>query len=104
MHDILNELDLDYVLHEEKPRAPSPICVYYAERINEHIPKLEKWQKSDRIAKMIIKWLLSVNMIRRFLSNEKNKKLSAKELHSSTRAHFRKVFLLISSLIPVMMG
>ena len=32
-------------------------------------------------------------MIRRFLSNEKNRKLSAKELHSSIRAHFRKVFL-----------
>ena len=42
---------------------------------------------------MIIKWSLSVNMIRRFLSNEKNRKLSAKELHSSIRAHFRKVFL-----------
>jgi hypothetical protein len=39
---ILKELDLDYVLYEEKPRAPSPICVYCAERMKEHIPKLEK--------------------------------------------------------------
>jgi hypothetical protein len=54
VHAILKELDLDYVLHEEKPRVPPPICVYYAERMKEHIPKLEKWQKSDRIAKMII--------------------------------------------------
>ena len=32
-------------------------------------------------------------MIRRFLSNENNRKLSAKELHNSIKAHFRKVFL-----------
>ena len=32
-------------------------------------------------------------MILRFLSNENNRKLSAKELHNSIRAHFRKVFL-----------
>jgi hypothetical protein len=93
VHAILKELDLDYVLHEEKPRAPSPICVYYVERMKEHIPKLEKWQKSDRIAKMIIQWSLLVNMIRRFLSNENNRKLSAKELHNSIKAHFRKSFL-----------
>ena len=93
MHAILKELDLDYVFHEEKLRAPSPICVYYAERMKQHIPKLEKWQKFDKIAKIIIQWSLSVNMIRRFLSNENNRKLSAKELHNSIRAHFRKVFL-----------
>jgi hypothetical protein len=54
VHVILKELDLDYVFYEKKPRAPSPICVYYAERMKEHIPKLEKWQKSDKIVKMII--------------------------------------------------
>jgi hypothetical protein len=72
--------------------------VYYAERMKEHIPKLEKCQKSDGIAKMIIQWSLSVNMIRRFLSNENNNKLSAKELHNFIRAHFRKVFVLDSLL------
>ncbi|CAD6212419.1 unnamed protein product [Miscanthus lutarioriparius] len=61
--------------------------------MKQHIPKLEKWQKFDKIAKIIIQWSLSVNMIRRFLSNENNRKLSAKELHNSIRAHFRKVFL-----------
>jgi hypothetical protein len=43
VYAILKELELDYVLHEEKPRVPSPICVYYVERTKEHIPKLEKW-------------------------------------------------------------
>ena len=62
--------------------------------MKEYIPKLEKWQKSDRIAKMIIRCSLSVNMMRRFLSNENNTEgLSAEELHNSIKAHFRKVFL-----------
>ena len=43
---------------------------------------------------MIIRCSLSVNMMRRFLSNENNTKgLSAEELHNSIKAHFRKVFL-----------
>jgi hypothetical protein len=43
---------------------------------------------------MIIRCSLSVNMMRRFLSNGKNTEgLSAKELHNSIKAHFRNVFL-----------
>jgi hypothetical protein len=72
VHDILKELDLDYALNEEKPHVPSPIYEYYDERMKEYIPKLEKLEKSDRIAKMIIRCSLSVNMMRRFLSNGKN--------------------------------
>ena len=42
---------------------------------------------------MIIRCSLSVNMMRRFLSNEKNSEgLSAKGLHNSIKTHFRKVF------------
>ena len=66
MHAILKELDLDYALNEEKPHAASSIYEYYAERMKEYIPKLEKWKKSDRVAKMIIRCSLSVNMMRRF--------------------------------------
>jgi len=40
---ILKELDLDYVLYEVKPSAPSLISLYYDERIKEYILKLEKW-------------------------------------------------------------
>ena len=93
MHAILKELDLDYALNEEKPHAP-PIYEYYDERMKEYIPKLEKWEKSDRIAKMIIRCSLSVNMMRRFLSDGKNTKgLSAKALHNSIKAQFRKAFV-----------
>ena len=42
MHAILKEQDLDYALHEENPHVPSPIYEYYAERMKEYIPKLEK--------------------------------------------------------------
>ena len=43
---------------------------------------------------MIIRCSLSVNMMRRFLSNENNTEgLSAKELHNFIKAHFRKGFL-----------
>jgi hypothetical protein len=88
VHVILKELDLDYAIHEEKPHASSPMYEYYAERMKEYIPKLKKWQKSARIAKMIIRCSLSINMMRRFLSNEKNTEgVSAKELHSSIKAH-----------------
>ncbi|CAD6210810.1 unnamed protein product [Miscanthus lutarioriparius] len=94
VHAILKKLDLDYALNEKKPHACSPIYEYSAERVKEYIPKLEKWEKSDNIAKMIITCSLSVNMMRRFLSNENNTEgLSAKELHNSIKAHFRKVFL-----------
>ena len=93
VHAILKGLDLDYALNTEKAHAASPIYEYYADRIKEYIPKLEKWEKSDRIAKMIIRCSLSVNMMRRFLSNGKNNEgLSTKELHNSIKAHFRKVF------------
>ena len=62
--------------------------------MKEYIPKLKKWEKSDRVAKMIIRCSLSVNMMRRFLSNENNTEgLSVKELHNSIKAYFRKVFL-----------
>ena len=90
---ILKELDLDYVLYEEKPCAPSLISLYYDERMKEYIPKLEKWQKSEWIAKVIIQWLLSLNMMRRFLRSEENMNLSAKELYNSIKSHFRKIFL-----------
>jgi hypothetical protein len=89
---ILKELDLDYVLYEEKPCAPSLISLYYDEKM-EYVPKLEKWQKSDWIAKVIIQWSLSLNMMRRFLCSEENMNLSAKELYNSIRAYFRKIFL-----------
>ncbi|CAD6212594.1 unnamed protein product [Miscanthus lutarioriparius] len=62
--------------------------------MKEYIPKLEKWEKSNRIAKMIIRCSLSVNMMRGFLSDGKNNEgLSAKALHNSIKAHFRNVFL-----------
>ena len=86
MHAILKELDLDYALNEKKPHASSPIYEYSAERVKEYIPKLKKWEKSDDDAKMIIRCSLSVNMMRRFLSNGKNNEgLSAKELHNSIK-------------------
>jgi hypothetical protein len=92
VHAILKELDLDYALNEEKPHAPSPIYDYYTERMKECTPKLEKWEKSDRIVKMIIRYSILFDM--RFFPTEKdNRELSAKELHNSIKAHFRKVFL-----------
>ena len=73
MYAILKELDLDYALNEEKPHAPSPIYEYYAERMNEYIPKLEKWEKSDRIAKMMIRYSISFDM-RSFFPTKKDNK------------------------------
>jgi len=93
VHAILNEPDLDFALNEEKPHAPSPIYDYYIERIKEYTPKLEKWKKSDRIAKMIIRYSISFDMRSFFPTEKDNRELSAKELHNSIKAHFRKVFL-----------
>jgi hypothetical protein len=64
---ILKELDLDYALYEKKPHAHTPIYEYYAERMKEYIPKLEKWEISDRIAKIIIRYSISFDM-RKFFS------------------------------------
>ena len=44
VHVILKELDLDYALNEEKPRAPS-IYDYYIERMKKYTPKLEKMEE-----------------------------------------------------------
>jgi len=93
VHAILKELDLDYALNEEKPHAPSPIYDYYIERMKEYTPKLEKWEKSDRIAKMMIRYSISFDMRSFFPTEKDNTELSAKELHNSIKAHFRKVFL-----------
>ncbi|CAD6265909.1 unnamed protein product [Miscanthus lutarioriparius] len=61
--------------------------------MKEYIPKLEKMGEIRQDCQMIIRCSLSVNMMRRFLSNGKNTEgLSTKELHNSIKAHFRKVF------------
>jgi hypothetical protein len=88
----LKEQDLDYTLHELKPHAPS-IYDYYTERMKEYTPKLEIWEKPDRIAKMIIRYSISFDMRSFFPTEQDNRELSAKELHNSIRAHFKKVFL-----------
>ena len=74
MHAILKELDLDYAFNEEKPHASSPIYDYYIEKIKEYTPKLEKWKKSDKIAKMIIRYLIffdirSFSLLKRITGN-----------------------------------
>ena len=73
VHAILKVLNLDYALNEEKPHAPSPIYDYYIERMKEYTPKLEKWEKSDRIAKMMIRYSISFDM-RSFFPTKKDNK------------------------------
>ena len=61
--------------------------------MKEYTLNLEKWEKSDKIAKMTIRYSISFNMSWCFPNEKENRELSAKELHNSIRAHFKNVFL-----------
>ena len=59
VQDILKFLGLDYVLNETKPIAPTPGTEDLDEKMYEYHFKLEAWEKSDKLAKKIIKLLIS---------------------------------------------
>ena len=62
MQAVLKVLDLDYALNEDKPITPSPIYDNYVDKMREYMANSEKWEKSNRLSKMIIKHSILVGL------------------------------------------
>ncbi|KAJ1262382.1 hypothetical protein BS78_09G103400 [Paspalum vaginatum] len=90
---VLKVLDLDYALHEDKPITPFPIYDNYVDMLREYMANSEKWEKSNRLAKNIIKHSISAGLRGAFPNMVNNKELTAKEFHNSIGMHFHKIFL-----------
>ena len=59
MCDVLKVLDFDYALYEDKSVNPSISIENHNEQLREYTSKLEKWQKSNKFAKLVIKHSIS---------------------------------------------
>ena len=59
VHAVLKVLDLDYALYEDKTVNPSISTENHNEQLREYNSKLEKWQKSNEFAKLVIKHWIS---------------------------------------------
>ncbi|TVU18653.1 hypothetical protein EJB05_34762, partial [Eragrostis curvula] len=70
VQDILKSLELDYVLHKDKPLPSSPDIEKYDEKMHEYQFKLEKWEKDNKFAKRIIKRSISEGIKGEFDDNE----------------------------------
>ncbi|TVU17457.1 hypothetical protein EJB05_33495, partial [Eragrostis curvula] len=70
VQDILKSLELDYVLHKDKPLPSSPDIEKYDEKMHEYQFKLEKWEKDNKFAKTIIKRSISEGIKGEFDDNE----------------------------------
>ncbi|TVU26667.1 hypothetical protein EJB05_29222, partial [Eragrostis curvula] len=70
VQDILKSLELDYVLHKDKPLPFSSDIEKYDEKMHEYQFKLEKWEKDNKFAKRIIKRSISEGIKGEFDDNE----------------------------------
>ncbi|TVU24153.1 hypothetical protein EJB05_26554 [Eragrostis curvula] len=70
VQDILKSLELDYVLHKDKPLPLSSDIEEYDEKMHEYQFKLEKWEKDNKFAKRIIKRSISKGIREEFHDNE----------------------------------
>ncbi|TVU21933.1 hypothetical protein EJB05_31604, partial [Eragrostis curvula] len=70
VQDILKSLELDYVLHKDKPLPSSPDIEKYDEKMHEYQFTLEKWEKDNKFAKRIIKRSISEGIKGEFDDNE----------------------------------
>ncbi|TVU02934.1 hypothetical protein EJB05_51542, partial [Eragrostis curvula] len=70
VQDILKFLELDYVLHKDKPLPSSSDIEKYDEKMHEYQFKLEKWEKDNKFAKRIINRSISEGIKGEFDDNE----------------------------------
>jgi hypothetical protein len=80
---ILKILDLDCAFREDKPIAPTNEYEDLAKKIREYVSNLEKWQRSNYFAKMVIKHSIIDVLRGAFPDQGDGFILSAKELLNS---------------------
>ncbi|KAL6662065.1 hypothetical protein ACP70R_001449 [Stipagrostis hirtigluma subsp. patula] len=88
VQDVLSFLKLDYVLHEAAPVAPIAGIMDYDEKMYEYHFKLEEWEKSNKLAKKIIKRSISVEIREAFPDDEDK---TAKEFLELTEQKYKEV-------------
>ena len=76
-------LDLDYALYEDKTVNPSISTENHNEQLREYNSKLEKWQKSNEFAKLVIKHSISDAIRGAFPYRKDDRELSVKEFMNS---------------------
>ena len=83
VHAVLKVLDLDYALYEDKTVNPSISTENHNEQLREYNSKLEKWQKSNEFAKLVIKHSISDAIRGAFPYMKGDRELSVKEFMNS---------------------
>ncbi|KAJ1276558.1 hypothetical protein BS78_05G223100 [Paspalum vaginatum] len=76
---VLKVLDLDYTLNVDKPVTPSLIYDNYVDKMREYTANSEKWEKSNRLSKMIIKHSISADLRGAFPDKINDIELPAKD-------------------------
>ena len=89
MLNVLRVMDLDYALRVEKPIAPDLGDGKYNNKLKEYIAKSNKWERSNRMAYMIINDSISDEVRGGFPDKLSCRKLNAKEFLNSIEENFK---------------
>ena len=87
--DVLKVLDFDYALYEYKPVNPSISTENHNEQLREYNSKLEKWQKSNEFAKLVIKHSISDAIRGAFPYRKDDRELNVKEFMNSIKECYK---------------
>ena len=86
---VLRVLDFDYALYEYKPVNPSISTENHNEQLREYNSKLEKWQKSNEFAKLVIKHSISDAIRGAFPYRKDDRELNVKEFMNSIKECYK---------------
>ena len=92
---VLKVLDFDYAFYEDKFVNLSISTENYNEQLREYNSKLEKWEKSNEFAKLVIKHLISDAIRGAFPYRKDDRKLSVKEFMNSIKESYKVIFQLL---------
>ncbi|CAN6231660.1 unnamed protein product, partial [Urochloa humidicola] len=86
---ILKNLDLDYALREDKPSAPIVGTENHDDKISEYNSMSDKWERSNNLAKMVIRYTIIEALRGSFPTTINGKDLSVKEFMYSTEEKYK---------------
>lgn len=86
---ILKVLDLDYALREDKPTAPAVGTKNYDGKLREYNSNSVKWERSNDLAKMVIRHTINDALRGSFPTKKNGKELSVKEFMYSIEEMYK---------------
>ena len=86
---VLGVLDLDFALREKKPEGPAIGSDDFQAKQAQYLTDMDKWDKSNRMANMIIKQSISVGIRGAIPDKKNNVELTAKEFLDSIEENFK---------------